>query len=68
MQSWKSTEDLLILSHEAGNFWKRKSASIPALLNYLEMNTNALASTNRTRGEWALFYIVSALQISISWG
>jgi len=55
MSSGKSTEDLPILSHEAGNFWKRKYASIPGLLNYLEMNTSALASMNRTRGESTLF-------------
>jgi len=38
MQSVKSTEDLPILSHEAGNFWKRKSASITGLLNYVFRN------------------------------
>jgi hypothetical protein len=55
MQSGKSTEDLPLLSHGAGNFWKRKSALIPGLLNYLETNTSALASSNRTRGESTLF-------------
>jgi hypothetical protein len=59
MPSGKYTEDLLILSYEAGNFWKRKSASIPGLLNYLEMNASAIASTNRH-----CFNIVSALQHS----
>jgi len=56
---WKSTEDLPLLTHEEGRFWKRKSASIPGLLNYLEMNASALPSTNRTRGESPFILILS---------
>jgi hypothetical protein len=55
MQSGKSTENIPILSHEAGNFWKRKSAPVPGLLIYLETNTSALESSNKTRGESTLF-------------